>query len=331
MTGGAGYVGSHACKALYRAGFLPIVYDNLSNGRPDAVRWGPLERGQLSDTAHLRAIIARYRPVGVLHFAALIEAGRSVIAPRTFYETNVAGTLSLVNTMIDAGVRTLVMSSTAAVYGEPATTPIAETHALNPVNPYGRSKLFVEEALRDVCSAERFTATALRYFNAAGADPDGDLGEDHDPETHLIPLVIQTALGLRESISVFGTDYETPDGTCVRDYVHVSDLAQAHVLALQRMLDGGDSLIANLGTNRGYTVRDVIGIVEDVVGREIHVVETARRPGDPARLVADATLAKKVLGWRPRRSELRSIVKDAVRWIARRHQISDAAFVAEAV
>lgn len=311
VTGGAGFVGSHACKALALVGFQPVVYDDLSNGVAEAVRWGPLEQGSLHDEARLAALVARYRPVGVLHFAAFIEAGESVRHPDRFYHNNVSGTLSLLRAMRGAGVDRLVFSSTAAVYGEPETPAIAETHPLRPVNPYGRSKLMVEEMIRDIAAAQGLRFSILRYFNAAGADPAGALCENHDPETHLIPLVLQAAHGRRQEIAVFGTDYDTPDGTCIRDYVHVADLAQAHVLALRRLLDSGDDLVANLGTGRGFSVREVIATVEAVTDLSVPVRETARRPGDPARLVADPGLAWERLGWRAEYPDLASQITHA--------------------
>src|SRR3954453_19995771 len=289
VTGGAGFVGSHTCKALARAGFRPVVYDDLSNGVREAVRWGPLEVGALEDEARLADVIARHKPVAVLHFAAFIEAGESVREPERFYQNNVAGTLALLRATRGAGIDKLVFSSTAAVYGNPEVTPIPESHPLRPVNPYGRSKLMVEQILADVAAARGLRYAALRYFNAAGADPDGELGENHQPETHLIPLVLQAAYGQRPDITVFGTDYDTPDGTCVRDYVHVADLAEAHALALRRLLGGGESLVANLGTGRGFPVREMIDTVGRVPGRPIPVKPAGRRPGDPAVLVADAT------------------------------------------
>lgn len=266
VTGGAGFVGSHACKALAAEGFCPVAYDDLSNGCREAVQWGPLEVGSLQDTERLGAVFAHHRPVGVLHFAAFIEAGESVREPTRFYANNVGGTMALLSAMRAAAVDRLVFSSTAAVYGEPRQIPIAETHPLEPINPYGRGKLMVEQVLADIAAAQGGRFVALRYFNAAGADPDGDLGENHDPETHLIPLVLQATFGLRPEIAVFGTDYDTPDGTCIRDYVHVSDLARAHVLALRRLLDGGESLKANLGTGRGFSVREVIDAAAAVTG-----------------------------------------------------------------
>lgn len=315
VTGGAGFVGSHVCKVLHRAGFRSVIYDDLSNGIEGAVRWGPLEIGELEDEARLGEVIARHRPVAVMHFAAFIEAGRSVSVPEAYYRNNVAGTLSLLRAMDQANLDTLVFSSTAAVYGEPEAVPIPETHPMRPVNPYGRSKLMIEEIVRDVAAAGGLRFCALRYFNAAGADPAGDLGENHDPETHLIPLVLQAAAGRRPDITIFGTDYDTPDGTCIRDYVHVSDLADAHVLALRRLLGGGDTLIANLGTGRGHSVREVVDMAARVTGRPIPVRAGARRPGDPAVLTADASLARRALRWHLRFPDLRDMVAHANAWL----------------
>ncbi len=311
VTGGAGFVGSHTCKALAKAGYIPVVYDDLSNGVQDAVRWGPLEIGALEDEARLAAVVAQHKPIAVMHFAAFIEAGESVREPERFYRNNVGGTLALLRVMREAGVDKLVFSSTAAVYGNPEVTPIPESHPLRPVNPYGRSKLMVEEILADVASAHSFRYAALRYFNAAGADPEGDLGENHRPETHLIPLALQTAFGKRVELRIFGTNYDTPDGTCIRDYIHVVDLAEAHVLAVRRLHTGGESLIANLGIGRGFSVREVIDAVQAVTGLPITAVPAPRRPGDPAVLVADASAARRELGWRPRHQDLFEQVRHA--------------------
>lgn len=315
VTGGAGFVGSHACKALTHSGYRPVVYDDLSNGRQDAVRWGPLEIGAIEDEGRLIQVMRRHQPVAVLHFAAFIEAGESVRAPDRFYRNNVAGTLALLRAMRSVGLSHLVSSSTASIYGNPDCSPIPESHPLRPVTPYGRSKWMVEQILADHDAAFALRYTTLRYFNAAGADPDGELGENHSPETHLIPLVLQAAYGHRPDIAVFGTDYDTPDGTCVRDYVHVADLADAHVLGLRRLLGGGDSVVANLGTGQGFSVREVIDCVGRVTGRPITVRVAPRRPGDPARLVADATLARQIFGWRPNHPSLDSQIRHAAaRW-----------------
>lgn len=315
VTGGAGFVGSHTCKALARAGFRPVVYDNLSNGIADAVRWGPLEVGDLADTDRLAAIFAQYRPAAIIHFAAFIEAGVSVREPGRFYENNVTGTLSLLGAMVQAGCDRIVFSSTAAVYGDPLHIPIAEDHPLLPVNPYGRSKLMVENILADLATAHGLRAVVLRYFNASGADPEGELGENHQPETHLIPLVLQAALGQRPDIAIFGSDYDTKDGTCIRDYVHVADLADAHVLALRRLLAGGTGLTANLGTGRGFSVAEVVKAVEHVTGLPVPVRRADRRPGDPAILVADSRLARTELGWHPRFTDIADHIRHATAWV----------------
>lgn len=317
VTGGAGFVGSHACKALHAAGFQPVAYDDLSNGHEWAVRWGPLERGALTDEARLSAVLAHYRPAAVIHFAAFIEAGQSVRDPLRFYANNVGATLSLLRCIQAVGIIPLVFSSTAAVYGDPQYTPIDEHHPKEPVNPYGRTKLVVEGMLADAAAAHGLRYTALRYFNAAGADPDGEIGEAHDPETHLIPLVLQAAAGTRADIAVFGTDYDTRDGTCIRDYVHVADLAQAHVLALRRLLDGGGPLAANLGNGAGFSVKEVIAAAEHVTGRTIPVRLAERRPGDPPVLVSDSRTARQVLGWHPLYGDLETQISHAWAWARR--------------
>lgn len=315
VTGGAGFIGSHTCKALAAAGFMPVAVDNLSNGIPSAVRWGPLEKGSLEDEGFLDEVFRRHRPVAVLHFAALIEAGESMKLPGKFYRNNVAGTLALTEAMGRAGITTLIFSSTAAVYGNSEVMPITENHPLLPVNPYGRSKLMAETVLSDLAATSNLRFTALRYFNASGADPDGELGENHEPETHLIPLVLQAAYGLRPSIKIFGTDYPTPDGTCIRDYIHVHDLAQAHLLALRRMLEGGGNAQMNLGTGKGFSVREIIQAAVSVTGRPIQAINEARRPGDPAILVADATMARQTLNWSPRFTDVRQHISHAAAWI----------------
>lgn len=317
VVGGAGYVGSQTCKALAAAGLVPVVYDDLSNGHDWAVRWGPLERGDLRDQARLAAVIERHRPVAAVHFAALIEAGVSVLDPARFYATNVAGTLALLEAMRGTGLRRLVFSSTAAVYGEPALVPIPERHPLAPVNPYGRTKAAVEWMLGDFARAYGIGWVALRYFNAAGADPDGELGEAHDPETHLIPLVLDAAAGRRPEVLVFGDDYPTPDGTCVRDYVHVADLASAHVLALAHLERGGGGGAFNLGNGAGFSVAQVIETAGRVVGRPVPFRVAPRRPGDPPTLVSDSARASAELGWRPARPDLETMIADAWRWYQR--------------
>ncbi|MCU0833678.1 MAG: UDP-glucose 4-epimerase GalE [Chromatiaceae bacterium] len=317
VTGGAGYIGSHACKALQGAGYLPVAYDNLVYGHRWAVRWGPLEVGDIADRARLDAVIARYAPSAVMHFAAYAYVGESVADPGKYYRNNVAGTLTLLEAMRDHGMARLIFSSTCATYGVPQTYPIPEAHPQHPVNPYGASKLMIERMLRDFDLAHGLRSIALRYFNAAGADPDGEIGEVHDPETHLIPLVLDAAAGRRPQVTVFGDDYDTPDGTCVRDYIHVTDLAQAHVLALQALESGAQSTAYNLGNGRGFSVREVITHAEAVTGREVPVTLGPRRCGDPPRLVGDASRAVRELGWRPHQAELTRILETAWAWHGR--------------
>lgn len=314
VTGGAGYIGSHTAKALAHAGFEPVVYDNLSRGHRWAVKWGSFIEGDLADRALLGATIRRERIEAVIHFAALAYVGESVAHPHDYFQNNVVGTLALLDTMLDHGVDTCVFSSTCATYGVPASLPINETQPQEPVNPYGASKLFIERALRAYGAAYGLRSVALRYFNAAGADPDGETGEAHVPETHLIPLVIQAATGQRCCAEVFGRDYPTPDGTAVRDFIHVADLADAHVRALTYLRDGGETTALNLGTGQGHSVREVIATVEAVSGRRIPVEERPRRTGDPPALVADARRARAVLGWQPRFPELSGMIATAWRW-----------------
>jgi len=314
VTGGAGYIGSHACMALAAAGWHPVTYDDLSNGHRWAVQWGPLEVGDIRDRSRLAEVMTRHRPRAVLHFAGLIEAGESVRNPTPFYDVNVGGTVALIEAMQAAAVSVLVFSSTAAVYGMLEQVPAPEEHPRRPINPYGHSKAMVEQVLSDVAATGRLTWTALRYFNAAGADPEARIGECHSPETHLIPLVLEVAHGSRSHVQIFGTDYDTPDGTCIRDFVHVTDLAGAHVAALHRMLGGGDSTVVNLGSGCGWTVRQVIEAARRVTGATIAVNESPRRPGDPAALVSDSQRAAQILGWRPAHADLEGIVRDAWRW-----------------
>lgn len=314
VTGGAGYVGSHCCKALAEAGFLPVAYDNLSRGHRWAVNWGPLEEGNILDRARLDAAIARHKPAAVLHFAALTYVGESTTEPALYYRVNTTGALTILEAMKAAAVSCFVFSSTAATYGVPQVSPMPESHPQVPINPYGESKLMVEHMLRDFDVAYGLRSTALRYFNAAGADPEAKIGEDHDPETHLIPLVLDAAAGRRADIAVFGEDYDTPDGTCLRDYVHVADLADAHVLALRRLLAGGTTQVFNLGNGNGFSVREVIAAAGRVTGREIAVRRGERRAGDPPVLVADSRRAKSELGWKPRRAALETQIADAWRW-----------------
>jgi UDP-arabinose 4-epimerase len=314
VTGGAGYIGSHTCKALAQAGYLPIAYDNLAYGHVGAVKWGPLERGDILDRARLDQIFVQYRPEAVVHFAAFAYVGESVTDPGKYYRNNVAGSLSLIEATRDHGVGSFVFSSTCAVYGMPDRLPITESLPQRPVNPYGASKLMVERVLADFGAAHGLRSIALRYFNAAGADPETELGEEHDPETHLIPLVLDAASGRRSSVTIFGTDYDTADGTCVRDYVHVADLADAHVKALQALDGGAPSDAFNLGNGRGFSVREVIDTIERVTGLSVPATAGARRPGDPAVLVSDAAKARDGLGWQPRIAGLDEIIRTAWAW-----------------
>ena len=318
VTGGAGYIGSHATKTLSERGFRPVVLDNLSLGHRWAVRHDLLVNGDLSDADMIRQVLRDYSIDAVLHFAAHAYVGESMTVPERYFRNNVANTLNLLEAMLECKVRHIVFSSTCATYGIPQSLPISESHPQNPVNPYGESKLFVEKALHWNGVAHGLGWVALRYFNAAGADPEGELGEDHTRETHLIPLAIQAALGQRPSIEIFGTQYPTPDGTAIRDYTHVTDLAHAHVLALKYLVDGGDSGAFNLGTGKGHSVREVIKCVEQVAGRSVPAIERDSRPGDPPILVADATRAARILGWHPEYTELEPIVRTACSWHASR-------------
>jgi UDP-glucose-4-epimerase GalE len=313
VTGGAGYVGSHTAKLLAAEGHLVFVYDNLSNGHQRAVVAGDLVVGDLLERDKLTDLMARQQIEAVVHFAALAYVGESVSEPAKYYQNNVVGTLSLLEAMRSAGVRRIVFSSTCATYGVPQHVPIAENHPQWPVNPYGFTKLAIERALADYCHAYDFGYAALRYFNASGAAADGSIGEDHDPETHLIPIALQVALGQREALDIFGEDYPTPDGTCIRDYVHVDDLATAHLAALS-MLEPGSEIKLNLGIGRGASVREVITACQAVTGRAVPANVAPRRPGDPPELVADASRARAVLNWKPRYVSLESIIETAWRW-----------------
>ncbi|HXP31234.1 MAG TPA: UDP-glucose 4-epimerase GalE [Stellaceae bacterium] len=325
VTGGAGYIGSHACKALAKAGYEPVAYDNLSRGHRAAVRWGPLVEGDLADREHVTATLRRHDAAAVMHFAAFAYVGESVAQPELYFRNNVAGSLSLFEAMLAAGVRDIVFSSTCATYGLPETVPIPETAPQRPVNPYGESKLMIERVLYWLGAAHGMRHALLRYFNAAGADPEGEIGENHEPETHLIPLILDAALGRRPAIDIYGTDYPTPDGTAIRDYIHVQDLAEAHVRAIDHLRDGGASLALNLGTGHGHSVRQAITAAERVTGRSIARRETPRRPGDPPVLVADPACAGQVLGWTPRISDLDSIIATAWAWHLRQHASTAAA------
>ncbi|MFZ1109721.1 MAG: UDP-glucose 4-epimerase GalE [Rhodomicrobium sp.] len=314
VTGGAGYIGSHACKALLKAGYLPVAYDNLVYGHEWAAKWGPLERGDILDRSRLDEVIELYRPSAIMHFAAFAYVGESVADPGRYYRNNVFGSLNLLEAARDHGIQQFVFSSTCAIYGIPEQLPMIEDTPQRPINPYGASKLMVERMLSDFGAAHRFRSIALRYFNAAGADQEGEIGEAHDPETHLIPLVLDAVSGRRESVTIFGCDYDTPDGTCIRDYVHVSDLADAHVKALNALCSGSPSQVFNLGNGNGFSVRQVVQTVEGVTGLKVPVKLGERRSGDPAALVSDATKAKEVLGWQPQFVDLDDVVRTAWAW-----------------
>src|SRR5258708_7622287 len=317
VSGGGGYIGSPACKARMKAGYTPIAYDSLVYGHRDAVRWGPLVEGDLADRRLLADTLARFEVAAVLHFAAFAYVGESMAKPQPYFQNNVVNTLTLLDVMLAAQLRHIVFSSSCTIYGTPARLPITEDMPQLPVSPYGESKLICERAIRWYGEAYGMTYAALRYFNAAGADPDGEIGEEHEPETHLVPLVLATALGRRTVLDVYGTDYETPDGTAVRDYIHVQDLAEAHVAALNRLLAGGTSLALNLGTGIGHSVREVIAAAERVTGRRVARREMPRRPGDPPGLVADVGRAREAPGWRTRMSVLDRILGSAWAWHAR--------------
>src|SRR5262245_9037714 len=310
IVGGAGYIGSQTAKAAAAAGLEPVVFDNLVYGHRWAVKWGPLIEGDLADGALVKRVLEEHEVTAVVHFAAYAYVGESVTNPRKYYRNNVAGTLNLLDAMVDAGVRDIVFSSTCATYGEPLRVPIDEQHPQSPVNPYGETKLAIERALFWYQRAYPIRFAALRYFNAAGADPDGEVGEDHDPETHLIPLAIEAALG-GQGLDIYGTDYPTPDGTAIRDYIHVQDLADAHVAALEKLRGGASRLFVNLGTGRGHSVREVIAAVEKVSGKKVPARDCDRRAGDPPALVADARLAADVLGWQARIPAIETIVEHA--------------------
>jgi UDP-glucose-4-epimerase GalE len=318
IVGGAGYIGSQTAKLVATAGHRPVVFDNLVYGHRWAVKWGPLVEGDLADPPAIRRALAEHQVTAVIHFAAYAYVGESMTDPGKYFRNNVAGTINLLDAMVAGGVRDVVFSSTCATYGLPRDVPISEDHPQDPVNPYGESKLAVERILHWYGQAHGLRFAALRYFNAAGADPDGEVGEDHDPETHLIPLAIAAAHGRAGALSLFGTDYPTPDGTAVRDYVHVADLAEAHLAALAALEKGAGSIRLNLGTGHGSSVREVIAAVERATGRKVPVREVGRRPGDPPVLVADARRAAQTIGWRPKHPDLDTIVAHAVRWHERR-------------
>ena len=314
VAGGAGYIGSHTCKALARAGHLPIAYDNLHAGHAWAVKWGPLVQGDIGDPVALAAAIREHKPDAVINFAALAYVGESMVEPVRYYRTNVAGMITLIEVMRAHDVGSIVFSSSCATYGVPDALPVLEGTCQRPINTYGRTKLMGEQILRDACAAHGLGAIALRYFNAGGADPEGELGEEHDPETHIIPLLLQAAQGTRPDISIFGSDYDTPDGTCVRDYVHVTDLAAAHVAAVTRC-NAGTFQAYNRGGGRGASIGELIARARVLTGREIRTVRAARRAGDPPVLVADVSLARQALDWKPAHSAIDDIIGNAWTWM----------------
>lgn len=314
VTGGAGYIGSHACKSLALAGYQPIAYDNFVYGHPWAVQWGPVEQGDIKDRSRLDEVFLRHKPFAVMHFAAFAYVGESVHNPGKYYQNNVVGTLSLLGAMRDHEVNKFVFSSTCATYGIPNSVPITEEHSQMPINPYGMSKLMIEKILDDFDVAHSLRSVSLRYFNAAGADSAGDIGEAHDPETHLIPLVIDAVTGKRGAVTIFGDDYNTPDGTCIRDYIHVTDLAQAHIQALKWLEKGGKTEKFNLGNGKGFSVKDVIDSIGRVTGLKVPYQMGTRRQGDPDCLVGDAGKIRRDLAWIPEYSELDSIIESAWKW-----------------
>ena len=315
VAGGAGYIGSHACKALFENGYTPVTYDNLEFGHEWAVRWGPFEYGDIHDKDRLSKVLDQYRPIAVLHFAAYAYVGESVENPLKYYRNNVSGTLTLLEIMREKNIEKLVFSSTCATYGDPVQDYISESHPQDPINPYGSTKLMVEKILQNMERAHGLKSISLRYFNAAGADADSEIGEAHDPETHLIPLALEAAIGMREPLTIFGDDYDTPDGTCIRDYIHVTDLANAHVSALKQLERGGSTACYNLGIGQGYSVFEVVDAIKRVTGREVPHHIGSRRVGDPPSLVADSSNFCSEMDWTPEFSDLDTIVDTAWRWL----------------
>ncbi len=314
IVGGAGYIGSHLNKEISKKGYETVVFDNLSYGHKDFVKWGIFERGDLGNIEDIRRVFKKYKIEAVMHFAAFTYVGESVEDPQKYYINNVKNTLNLLQVMLEENVKHFVFSSTCATYGNPVEIPITETHPQNPINPYGRGKLIVEQILKDYSDAYGLKYASLRYFNAAGADPDCEIGEMHDPETHLIPLVLDAASAKREDIKIFGTDYDTPDGTCIRDYIHVTDLADAHILALEYLKRGGNSDVFNLGNGSGFSVKEVIETARKITGKQIKEVEVERRPGDPPTLIGSSKKAMEILKWKPKYHDISQIVETAWKW-----------------
>jgi UDP-arabinose 4-epimerase len=314
VFGGAGYIGSHVCKALKKAGFIPVVFDNFSSGHRWAVQWGPYVEGDILNLSLLNKILLHYCPIGIIHLASLIDVRESVANPTKYFQTNVGGSLALLQAVLAQGIRPIVFSSSAAVYGAPKTTPIPESHPKNPVSPYGRTKLIVEELLSDLFHAHGLPSISLRYFNAAGADPEGEIGESHNPETHLIPSSLLAALKKRPPLAIYGTDHATADGTAIRDYIHVTDLADAHVKALQHLLRHPTALSLNLGTGQGYSVHHVLALAQEVAKCPIPNTIGPKNSSDPPILVAEAQQARTLLHWEPRYSSLPTILETAWQW-----------------
>jgi UDP-arabinose 4-epimerase len=309
VTGGAGFIGAHTCKALAVHGFYPVAFDNLSRGHRDMVQWGPFVEGDILQPADLDLAFERYQPKSVIHFAALAYVGESVAQPLAYYQNNVGGIINVLDAMVRYGADTIVFSSSCTVYGVPDTLPISETAPQRPISPYGRSKLMCEQILAHVAAAHLLRVALLRYFNACGADPDGQLSERHDPETHLIPLAVDAASGRGPPLQIFGVDYPTTDGTCERDFIHVSDLSAAHIAALRHISNGAEGLTLNLGTGRAYSILEIVSAIERATGRQVPIIHAARRPGDPAALVADVSRAQRLLEFRPKYSDLETIVE----------------------
>ena len=320
VTGGAGYVGSHTCKMLSQCGYLPVTYDNLSMGHTWAVQWGPLEVGDIADEARLNQVISQYDPIAVMHFAANAYVGESVFDPGKYWNNNVGGSLSLIHTAVENGIDKFIFSSTCSIYGEPEFIPLNERHPQQPINPYATTKLVIETMLRDFVACKNLNAVCLRYFNAAGADLDGEIGESHDPETHLIPLSLM-ATEKDNTLTVYGDDYSTRDGSCIRDYIHVTDLAQAHVLALDFLEKNRGFHGFNLGCESGHSVFEVINIVKSIAGKRVNYTIGERRNGDPSELISDSTLARKKLKWQPQHSDIQTIIASAWRWMEKSRSI----------
>jgi len=314
VVGGAGYIGSHMVKMLSLAGHDVVTLDNLSNGYEDAVKYGEFIKGDIADSELLNSLFSKTAFDGVMHFASYIQVGESVEKPSMYYKNNVTNTQVLLDAMVEHDVKNFIFSSTAATFGEPEYIPIDELHPQKPINPYGHSKLMVEQILADFDHAYGMRSVSLRYFNAAGADADGELGERHIPETHLVPLVLQAASGRRDNIAIFGTDYDTSDGTCVRDYIHINDLCSAHLLGLEHLVAGGESKAYNMGNGQGYSIKEVIDVAKKVTGNDFEVKLAERRDGDPAKLVADSTLLQQELGWAPQYTDLEAIIRHAWEW-----------------